>query len=303
MAEGWSDQFTHFSEYAREVFEQLLEEDESLAGGQLVDPVVGVPRDQFAYPIWFVASARIPFAGGTASVFARFDRESADEPWLMTALNWSTDRLLPGPLLDEDGWLAEPPEIGDLLVAPDRLPQLYHDWLVRANEATEVGTDELLTLRYEDNGTIYRFAEDIPFFQGDDTNPFSYEYEMSLGEVVTDLIPLVDDTVHVTFTSIIRQTTYNTPDLRAVPCDQHSLSWTNDDPPGDFRWLAQDIIADVEAWIPIVDAGAQPSPSPTPTPSPDPDEPEELALEPVDLTDVVIEDWNYHTDNRDGERC
>jgi hypothetical protein len=90
--------------------------------------------------------------------------------------------------------------------------------------------------------------------------------------------------------------------------------WTNDDPPGDFRWLYQDLVVSVEGWVPIVDSEPEPEPEPAgdptpePTPAPDPDEdddepPDELELEPVDPTNVVIEDWNFGYENRDGERC
>jgi hypothetical protein len=314
MDEGLQQQFIHYTDPAAAVFEQLLEEEESLPDGSLAEVQVGVPRDRFDYPVWFVATALIEFEDGTASVFARFERESADEPWLMTTLSWSTERLLPGPLRDEDGWLAPVPATVDLLADPAGLPERYHDWLVRANDAGEVGSDELLTLRFDDNGMIFWYTEDIPFLEGGDDEGFSYEYDLSAGEVVTEPVPLVDQTIHVTFTSVIRQTTYNTPDQRAVPCEDASLSWTNDDPPGNFRWLAQDLVVDVDAWIPVrgeaagpdPPASGTPTPEPTGTPEPqdeDTDDSGELEPEPVDPTDVVVEDWRYHTDNRDGQPC
>jgi hypothetical protein len=303
MAEGWSDTFTHFAEVAEAEFQSLLEVDESLAEGELLDIGVGVPREQYGFPAWFVAWALIPFEDGTASVFARFDRESAGEPWLMTTLGWSTERLLPAAEVDEDGWLAPAPDPADLLVDPASLPERYHDWLVRANEAGEIGSDDVLELRFDDTGMIVWFTDELPFFSGEDTGPFSYEYEMSVGEVVTDLIPLVDGTVHVTFTSIIRQTTYNTPNQRATSCAEYSLFWDNRDPPGRFRWLAQDLVAKVEAWIPVVGAVPEPTPAPTPTATPTPDPEAEPRLEPVDPDTIVIEDWNYESDNRDGDPC
>lgn len=303
MAEAWENTFTHFADAAESNFQSLLDVDESLADSQLVEIGVGVPREQYEFPAWFVAWALIPFEGGSASVFARFDRESAAEPWLMTTLGWSTDRLLPAAEVDEDGWLDPPPAAADLLVDPSSLPQRYHDWLVRANDSGEVGSDEVLALRFDDAGMIAWFSEEIPFFEGDaDTRQFfSYEYEMSVGDVVTDLIPLVDGTVHVTFTSVIRQTVYNTPDLRPAPCEGVSLNWENNNPPGDFRWAAQDFVISIDGWIPVTGAVPEPTPGPTATPDPDPDSPPEL--EPVDSDTVVIEDWNYHTDNRDGEPC
>jgi hypothetical protein len=320
MDEGLQQRFIHFADPAQDVFEQLLEEEESLPDGSLVEVQVGVPRDRFDYPVWFVATALIEFEDGTASVFARFERESADEPWLMTTFGWSTERLLPAPLRDEEGWLAPVPATVDLLADPAGLPERYHDWLVRANDAGEIGSDDLLTLRFDETGMIFWYTEDIPFFEADDSEDFSYEYDLSAGEVVTEPVPLVDQTVHVTFTSVIRQTTYNTPNQRAVPCDEASLFWTNDDPPGDFRWLAQDLVVDVDAWIPVrggaagpdPPAGATPAPEPTGTADPEDEEPAEpdpddedsgLEPEPVDPTDVVVEDWRYHTDNRDGQPC
>ena len=336
MAEGWVADFDHFTEPAQDVFDQLREDREPASGELAPTGIqVGVPRAQPDYPLYFVASALVEFEDETASVFAWFDREAADHPWLMRTFRWSSDRLLPGPQLDPDGWLAPAPAITDLLVDPGQLPQRYHDWLVESNQAGRIRDEELLRLRFDDTGMVFWFTEDVPFFQGTDADPFSYEYEMSLGEVVTDLVPLVDGTVQVIFTSVIRQTTYNTPDQRAVSCDQFSLSWTNDDPPGDFRWLAQDLVVGVEAWIPIVAAalpqrapGAAPSLAPSPAPTGEPseeeerseeerseeerseeerseeeEEPEPLELEPVDPTVVLIEDWNYQTGNRDGERC
>jgi hypothetical protein len=292
MAEGWAEDFTHYAEAAQGDFETLLEESDALADGQLAEIVVAVRRDQRAYPAWFVASALIQAGDVTASVFARFERQSEGEPWLMMLLHWSTEFLLPAPVLD-DGWLAPPPT--DLLVDPAELPERYHDWLVRANEAGEIGSDELLELRYPESGMIAEFTLDVPFFEVDEPGEereVSYDYEMSVGEVVTELIPLVDGTVHVTFTSVIHQTTYNAPGQRTRSCDDFYLFWTDDDPPGTYRWISQDIVIDVDGWVPV--GGAQP-PAPPPAGG--------LEPEPVDPDRVVIEDWRYHTDNRDGEPC
>jgi hypothetical protein len=316
MDEAWDNTFEHLSDDAEFNVEGLLEEDESLADAGLTEIGVGVPRDQYEYPAWFVAWAILPFDEGTASVFARFDRDSGDEPWLMTTFNWSVERLLPVALLDDEGWLAPTPEVAELLVDPESLPQQYHDWLVRVDENKELGSDEVLVLRNEDFGMLQQFTFEVPFYSGDNPSEVSYEYEMSVGEVVTDLIPLVDGTVHVTFTAIVTQTTYNTPNLRAGSCDNFSLVWENRDPPGDFQWLRQDLVISIDGWVPIVDAVPEPDddPTPEPTPEPSPDQegsdeegsdepPEELELEPVDPTNVVIEDWNFGYENRDGERC
>src|SRR5690606_28047947 len=185
-----------------------------------------------------------------------------------------------------------------------------HDWLVRVDQAKELVEDEVLTLRFEDIGIIYDFTFEVPFFSGDHPEKVSYDYEMSVGEVVTDLIPLVDGTVHVTFTTIVSQTTYNTPDHRAAPCDDFSLYWTDRNPPGDFRWLSQDLVVSVDAWIPIDEAATGPSAA-TPEPTapaggagdPEPEQPADLELAPVDPTRVVVEDWSFHRENRDGQPC
>jgi hypothetical protein len=292
-AEAWEDIFTHLTEIAQAQVEDLLAEDETLTDGRPTGIGVGVPREQYEFPAWFVAWALIPFENGTASVFARFERAAEGEPWRMTSLQWSTERLLPAAVVDEDGWLAPPPPVTELLVDPASLPEQYHGWLVRANEAGEVGSDEVLSLRRDDTGMIVWFTEEVPFFVGDPPRQVSYRFDTSAGEVVTDLIPLADGTVHVTFTSIVRQTTYNSPDGFSTDCGEYSLFWDNNDPPGDFRWLAQDLITSVDAWIPVT--GAAPAPAPPPT--------GDLEPAPVDPETVVIEDWNYHNDNRDGELC
>lgn len=318
VAEGQEESFSHFADDPEGRFEGLLEEVESVADGELTGVEVGVEPEQYAYPAWFVASGQIPFDEGTLSMFARFEREEVDEPWLMTTLQLSTERLLPAPALDEDGWLAPP--TGELLVDPASLPERYLDWLVRANEDQELGEDELLTLRFDEGGLIRRYTAEVPFFEEADANSISYEFETTAGEVVTDPVPLVDGTVHVTFTATVRQTTYNTPDRRGASCATYYLFWLNNDPPGRFRWMAQDMTASVDAWIPVVEPAAPgptpgPTSTPTPEPTPDPDEEEsegeesedeseeELELEPVDPERVVIEDWKYEHSNRDGERC
>ncbi|MGH3681101.1 MAG: hypothetical protein ACRDT2_12770, partial [Natronosporangium sp.] len=311
-------QFTHLSEPTRDTFERLLEEDDGIADGELTAVEVGVARDQRDYPLWFVASALIRFEEGSASVFARFEREATDQPWLMTRLSWSTERLLPPPRVDGDGWLAPPPSAADLLVDPASLPERYEDWLTRADESKEVGEDEVLALRNDEAGLIFEYSHDQPFFAGE-SDRVSYEYELTIGELEIDMIPLVDGTVQATFTVTTRHTTYNAPNQRTISCDAagYYLFWADEDPPGRFRSLTEDLIAPVDAWIPVAGLVPEPSPAPTATPSPEPtadpddeeaeeaeEEPAELALAPVDPTEVVIEDFIADFGNRDlSERC
>lgn len=319
VAEARGEDFAHLGDDAESDFTGLMAVHDSLADAPLTEVGVGVPRDQYEYPAWFVAWATLPFAEGTASVFARFDRAGADEEWVMSSFRWSVERLLPAAVLDDEGWLVPPPALTDLLVDPESLPQRYRDWLARVNEANELVEDEVLALRFEDFGVIYDFTFEVPFYSGDNPTEVSYSYEMSVGEVVTDLIPLVDGTVHVTFTAIVSQTTYNTPYQRGAPCDQLSLHWLDHDPPGDFRWLSQDLVVSVDAWIPIAGAvpegapeGSAATPEPTepagdagsdPEDDPEDQPPAELELAPVDPTHVVIEDWNFHRENRNGQPC
>jgi tRNA A-37 threonylcarbamoyl transferase component Bud32 len=278
MAETRDETFTHLSESAQGQLQGLLAEDESLAGSEPVDIGVGVPREQYEYPAWFVAWATIPFDGGTASVFVRFERASAGEPWLVSSLQWATDRLLPAAVVDEDGWLVPPPAVTALLVDPASLPERYHAWLERANESGEAGSDEVLSLRFPESGMIVWFTEEDPFYNGEDPETVSSGYELAAGEVVTDPVPLVDGTVHVSFTSTITLTTYNTPDLRTASCDSFSLVWEGGDPAGDFRSLVGDLIVSIDAWVPVTGAAGAGD-------------------------RVVIEDWSYHEENRGGEPC
>jgi hypothetical protein len=125
---------------------------------------------------------------------------------------------------------------------------------------------------------IVWFTEEDPFYSGEDPETVSSGYEMAAGEVVTDPVPLVDGTVHVSFTSTITLTTYNTPDLRTASCDSFSLVWEGGDPAGDFRSLVGDLIVSIDAWIPVAGAAGAGD-------------------------RVVIEDWSYHEENRGGEPC
>jgi serine/threonine-protein kinase len=279
MAEGWADDFGHFTEGAETSFGELLDADSSLADGELGAVEVGVAREQYRYPAWFVASALIPYDGGNASVSVRFAREAAGEPWLMATLGWSADRPLPAAVLDGDGWLARPPPAGELLVDPASLPRRYAGWLARAERDKQLGTDDVLSLRFDDRGMLYEATLPIPFSSFEEPDEASYRLETAVGEPPAELVPLVDGTVQVTFTSTIRQTYYNSPDQRARSCDDRDfwLFWTDHDPPGNFQWLAWDLVVTVEAWIP--------------------------ALAPVDPGTVVIEDWRIDTENKDGEPC
>jgi hypothetical protein len=128
--QGRAGDDTHFTTGAEANLRDLLAEHDSLAEAALTGVAVGVPPDQYEFPAWFVASATIPYEDGTASIFARFDRESAGEPWLLTTLVWSTDQLLPPALVDVDGWLAPAPDPVALAIAPDELPDIYRDWFI-----------------------------------------------------------------------------------------------------------------------------------------------------------------------------
>jgi hypothetical protein len=309
VTEGWADDFGHFTDGAESSFGELLDADSSLAEGALAAVEVGVAREQYGYPAWFVASALIPYGDGAASVFARFARGAAGEPWLMDTLGWSTDRLLPAALLDADGWLAPPPPVDELLVDPASLPGRYADWLARAERDKELGADDLLSLRFDDRGLLYEATLPIPLSSFEEPDEASYRFGSAAAEPPAALVPLVDGTVQVTFTSTTRETYYNSPDQRARPCDDRDfwLFWTDHDPPGNFQWLAWDLVVTVEAWIPVPGAVPEPTPTPTltpaPTPTPQPAELAELALAPVDPTTVVIEDWRIDTENKDGEPC
>lgn len=264
----------HLADVVSDLFEQMLEAAEGRDGATLSQVVVGVPRDQYGYPAWFVGSGQLTFDDDVISIFARFERQTGDEPWLMVGFNWAEADGLPAPALDEEGWLAPAPEP---LVQPETLPKHYLDWLRRVASSGELGEDDLLVLRY-DFGTLHGFAEN-QLFDGD-LDRVSFEYEMHAGEVVTDLVPLADGTVHVSFTAVIHQVMYNTPHRRTGSCVETYLFWTNGEPPGHFQHMEHDFVVTVEAWVPAEGAG----------------------VDPGDAT-VIIEDWNRRSENRESTPC
>ena len=327
MAEAWGS-FAHVGEDAQGDYTNLREAHEALADTALTGVGVGVPRDQYAYPAWFVAWATIPLDELTASVFARFDRATAEEDWRMSSFRWSVERRLPAAVLDEEGWLAPSPAVSDLLVDPASLAQRYQDWLARVDEEKELVEDEVLTLRFEESGFIHEYTLDVPFFNEDleegDHEFLSYDYEMQSGAAVSDLIPLVDGTTYVTFPVSVIHTTYNSPSVRTIPCDFVFLRWRFGTveivggeplpPSGRFRSLAGELVVTVEAWVPIIGAASEASEASGATPAPTapaggagsaPEEepPADLELAPVDPTRVMVEDWRYRFVERGGKRC
>lgn len=266
----------HLAEEVGDQFEEMLEVDDALDETPPTGVVVGVPRGQYGYPAWFVGSAEFVYDGGMVSIFVRFERQEVGEPWRMTAFNWAVDEELPPPALTGDGWLAPTPAVADLVVDPQTLPDRYLDWLRRVEETGELGRDDVLTLRY-DFGTLHEFAED-QIFDGD-LDRVSFDYELTAGEVTTSPVPLANGTVHVTFTAVIHQVMYNTPDHRTASCDDYYLFWSNGQPPGRFRHIEHDFVVTLEAWVPVADVVASPRES------------------------VVIEDWKRRSVNREGTPC
>lgn len=304
VAEGVSEDFDHFADEAETYFAAIMAFDDSIAGGELVEVVVGVPPDQYAFPAWFVASAQLRYADGVVSMFARFGRAARDQPWRMVTLVASNTRLLPAPLLEDD-WLAPLPAAGDMLVDPAGLPGRYADWFLRAEETGEV-TDDVLALRYEEIGMVYRVANFPLFYQGDRPERVMTEWEISVGYVDTDPIPLADGTVWVTFPATVSVWTRFRPEFRSGACDGYHMFWQAL-PGQDLIDARAEFIGPVEAWVPVPAL----VPEPEPAPSPEPDDPErdqddqdnEPELEPVDPETVLIEDWQLNAENERGQRC
>ena len=191
----------------------------------------------------------------------------------MVGFNWAEADGLPAPALDEEGWLAPAPEP---LVQPETLPEHYLDWLRRVASSGELGEDDLLVLRY-DFGTLHGFAEN-QLFDGD-LDRVSFEYEMHAGEVVTDLVPLADGTVHVSFTAVIHQVMYNTPHRRTGSCVETYLFWTNGEPQGTSS-----------TWSTTSSSRSRHGCR------------RGCGVDPGDAT-VIIEDWNRRSENRESTPC
>ena len=66
----------HLADVVSDLFEQMLEAAEGRDGATLSQVVVGVPRDQYGYPAWFVGSGQLTFDDDVISIFARFERQT-----------------------------------------------------------------------------------------------------------------------------------------------------------------------------------------------------------------------------------
>ncbi|HEY8471165.1 MAG TPA: serine/threonine-protein kinase [Natronosporangium sp.] len=248
----------HLGDGVREMVDLLLDEHASIADGPLTEVVVGVPPDQFDYPAWFVATGQIGFDEGVAYLSARFDRASDAEPWLMTALAWSTETALAPPALDEDGWLP-PAAPTELAIDPAALPQRYADWLEASWEAHAVVDDDLLTPRHQDAFVAFT-AENAAELAADGW----LDQRMSIRvEVVPDpeppvVIPLADGGVLVSFRAVREDASYNRPGFTTGPCGTEPYAdWFYDDEDGPrYQMLTVELDLVVFAWVPPAGDGA-----------------------------------------------
>jgi hypothetical protein len=271
---------------------------------RLAAVTAGVPRDQRAYPATFAITAEYTGKdGNTTQLFSRFERAAPDKPWMMTWLSLFGTVTMPSLRLDDAGYLQATPAAGDLIVDPAELSKRYTDWLVRSDRANAIDADPLLTSR-TNNSAVRLVATDATIRQ----NPggLSTAYTVTAGSLLAQPVPLSDGTAHVVFGATVHMTIYNRPNGATAACTAGiPVLQFESDLPGRFRQLDQDLVIEVEAWVPAKGlpkpASALSAPaSPVPAPSGSP------AQKTPALTDpnrVTLEDWNFVSKNKKGVRC
>lgn len=269
------------AEYIREEFQGMVDEfassDDSLPDAEPTEIEVGIPPGQSEYPAWFVGSAQIPHDDGIASAFARFDRESVDEPWQMTSFTGLTDDVLPGPALDDDGNLSSPPDAAELSLNPEEIAELYVDWTDRQSDASHDNDgkqlddnpgpvdDDVLALRPGAGSFLQNYFDnfvgvptDLQFLPPDDleqggTYSFPTDRDVSSEPREPSIIHLEDGTAFVSFTMDATETFYN------GERDDDDVATTGRCGPnprieheGDqYRLFATDYEIFVQAWVPL----------------------------------------------------
>ncbi|PLW71197.1 hypothetical protein GQS52_20050 [Streptomyces sp. SCUT-3] len=100
---------------------------------ELTDPKFLIPRTS-GWPKWFVADADSNRGGGHWLVV--FTRPSPDQAWRASYLSVVSERRMPEPVLDDEGYAEAVPASGsDLLVPPGRLGREYADYLQKGPRA------------------------------------------------------------------------------------------------------------------------------------------------------------------------
>ncbi|MPZ26188.1 MAG: protein kinase [Micromonosporaceae bacterium] len=250
----------HLGEGVLQIVTSLLDEDEAIADAELTGVVVGVPPDQRAYPAWFVASAQIRYRDDQLVYLAsRFDRESAEQPWLMTGLAWSYEDL--GTVeVDEDGWLVPQPEPAELVLDPAELPQRYAGWLDESWRTYQLADDELLQPRDPDSSLIASRADNAAelYESGNLDQRMSIRQETTPEPAEPVVVLLSDGRALVSFYAVMEQTGFNRPGHTSGPCDDEDFSNFGygdvvEDDDRDYRELGFYTEVHVLAWVPPAD--------------------------------------------------